>query len=134
MNLGQTVIANQKLGILVGRVTKLDGQNVYIQVGNDPYKFHKDELQVINPDRYYLVKEILRKDSVQAKEIKNIIITVSKQSKSNKAQIVKMITDSGIPVEEQVYNPQQGIPYNGQTFFSARKGSTINRMIQAGQF
>ncbi|AFQ30198.1 hypothetical protein P4493_06070 [Bacillus thuringiensis] len=127
----QQVFVNIREGVILGYVQQVDGQNVYIRVGNDPYKFHVDQIIVINPDRYYLSKEILYRESMQDPNIKEKIIGIGHRTheRSNKQQTEKLIDDSGLQRKEQVFDKSTG-HYNGGFYWTSRKGSTILRIME----
>ncbi|MEC2463496.1 hypothetical protein P9X10_01095 [Bacillus cereus] len=127
----QEVFFNTNLGVNMGYVHSVDGQNVYVRVGNDPYKLHKDQIIVINPNRYYITKQILRKETPQSPTVEYVIgVGNNKLERSNKQQTEKLIDDSGLTRKEQVFDKSTGY-YNGGEYWASLKGSVLIKRIKS---
>ncbi|PGF04991.1 hypothetical protein [Bacillus toyonensis] len=127
----QEVFFNMNLGVNMGYVHSLDGQNVYLRVGNDPVKLHIDQVIVINPNRYYITKQILRKETQNSPVVEYVIgVGNNKLERSNKQQTEKLIDDSGLTRKEQVFDKSTGY-YNGGEYWSSVKGSVLIKRIKS---
>ncbi|MGF2716273.1 hypothetical protein ACQUY5_29330 [Bacillus cereus] len=127
----QEVFFNMNLGVNMGYVHSVDGQNVYVMVGKDPVKLHVDQVLVINPNRYYITKQILRQENHQSPIVEYILGVGNKHhERSNKQQTEKLIDDSGLPRKEQVFDKSTGY-YNGGEFWVSLKGSVIIKKLKS---